>query len=117
MIGALLVLLAYQLAGELIARSTGAPVPGPVIGMALLFATFAVRGRVEEPLRETSAVMLKHLAILFVPAGVGIVQQLGRLGEEAGALAVTLVGSTVLTLWAAAATFRLVCRWTESDEA
>jgi holin-like protein len=116
MIGALLILLAFQLAGEFIARSTGAPVPGPVIGMVLLFATLALRGRVDELLRDTSAAMLKHLAILFVPAGVGIVQQLGRLSDEAGALAITLVGSTVLTLWAAATAFRLVCRWTEREK-
>ena len=39
MINTLLLLLVYQLVGELIARSLGLPVPGPVLGMALLFLT------------------------------------------------------------------------------
>lgn len=39
MIETLLWLVGYQLAGELISRSFSLPLPGPVLGMLLLFAT------------------------------------------------------------------------------
>ena len=45
-------LLIYQLVGELIVRAFTLPIPGPVIGMALLFLTLLVRGRIGEPLRD-----------------------------------------------------------------
>ncbi|MDP2793116.1 MAG: CidA/LrgA family protein [Sulfurisoma sp.] len=36
MIGALTLLLLFQLAGEIVVPAFGLPLPGPVIGMALL---------------------------------------------------------------------------------
>ena len=44
MIAALTLLLVFQLAGEVIARALALPIPGPVIGMALLFLALLVRG-------------------------------------------------------------------------
>ena len=43
MVGALTGLLLCQLAGEVLARSLGLPVPGPVVGMVLLFAALLRR--------------------------------------------------------------------------
>jgi hypothetical protein len=46
MIGALTQLLIFQLIGEVVARGLDLPIPGPVIGMLLLFLTLmAARGR------------------------------------------------------------------------
>lgn len=47
MLGALTVIVIFQLAGELLAKSLALPVPGPVLGMALLFASLAWHGRVQ----------------------------------------------------------------------
>ncbi len=41
MIEAIAILLVYQLIGETLAFSFGLPIPGPVIGMALLLVTLA----------------------------------------------------------------------------
>ncbi|NIQ25900.1 MAG: CidA/LrgA family protein, partial [Gammaproteobacteria bacterium] len=46
MIESLTVLLVCQLAGEVIARASGIPLPGPVIGMAILFFGLMIRGGV-----------------------------------------------------------------------
>jgi len=43
MLGAITVLLVYQLVGEVFVQLTGLPVPGPVVGMLLLFITLIVR--------------------------------------------------------------------------
>jgi holin-like protein len=110
MLGAITLLLVYQLAGEVLVQLTGLPVPGPVVGMLLLFVTLAVRRGAPAPLRETSQQLLSHLSLLFVPAGVGVMLHFGRLGSEWLALAVALVASTLLTLAATALVMRLLQR-------
>lgn len=106
MLGALTLLLMFQLAGEVIVQFFGLPVPGPVVGMALLFATLVVRGGVPDSLRSTASNLLQHLSLLFVPAGVGVMVHFARLGEEWPAIVAALVVSTFVTL---AVTGLLLC--------
>jgi holin-like protein len=107
LIRALALLLVCQLAGEVFARALSLPVPGPVIGLALLAIALIVHARLSGA--ETSAVektdlgvatsaLLGSLGLLFVPAGVGIVQQLPLISAHALAILVALLVSTVLTL-------------------
>lgn len=91
-------LLACQLAGEAITMVTGVPVPGPVIGMVLLFIGLMIRGGVPDGLQQTATGVLNHLSLLFVPAGVGVMAHLGLLEAEWDALLVAVVGSTVATI-------------------
>lgn len=100
------VLLACQLAGEIAARALNLPVPGPVLGFVLLVAGLAVahRRRTRAAAFEERAVVraadatLGNLSLLFVPAGVGVVDQLGVLRSEALPIGGALLASTVLTL-------------------
>jgi holin-like protein len=98
MLGALTLLLLYQLAGEVIVQFFALPVPGPVIGMALLFAALALRGGVPDQLRNTAGNLLQHLSLLFVPAGVGVMVHFARLGDEWPAIVGALLVSTFVTL-------------------
>lgn len=107
MIGALTLLLLFQLAGEVIVQLFALPVPGPVIGMTLLFLTLVVRGGASEDLRHTANGLLQHLSLLFVPAGAGVMVHFGRLGNEWVAIAVALIASTAITL---AVTGLVLCR-------
>jgi holin-like protein len=111
MIGALAALLSCQLLGEIIAQLAGLPVPGPVIGMALLFAALSWRGAVPAPLRAAGEELLRHLSLLFVPAGTGIMLQFGRLRAEWLPILASLVLSSILTIAVTAIVFRLVARW------
>lgn len=110
MLGAITVLLVYQLVGEVFVQLTGLPVPGPVVGMLLLFITLIARKGVPDTLRGTAQQLLSHLSLLFVPAGVGVMLHFGRLGQEWLALAVALVVSTVLTIVVTALVMRLLQR-------
>lgn len=116
MITALTLLLLFQLAGEVIARALELPVPGPVIGMALLFAALVIRGGVGEDLRQTANTLLQHLSLLFVPAGTGIVLYGERLSAEWLPLVVALVGSTVLAIAVTALVLRALTRKRGSGE-
>ncbi len=90
--------LACQLAGEAFARGTGLPVPGPILGLVLLFAALTLRGRPAPRLEESADGLLSHLALLFVPAGVGVVQYLPLLASEWLAVSASVVGSAVVSI-------------------
>ena len=98
MIGALAVLLAFQLIGEVAVQVSGLPAPGPVIGMVLLLLALYWRGALPDALRTTAETLLSHLSLLFIPAGVGIIQHGARLAEEWLAIAVALIVSTLITV-------------------
>ena len=100
MIVALALLLTFQLAGEVIARALALPVPGPVLGLALLLAAFALSPRLVATVTPTARVLLQHLSLLFVPAGVGVVGHLDRFGEDG--LAVLAVLAAIVLSTAAA---------------
>ncbi len=110
MLAALSLLLVCQLCGEVLVRWLALPVPGPVAGMLLLFLLLALRHGPDEELRSTSQNLLKHLSLLFVPAGTGILLHLGRVGEQWLALLLSLLVSTVLTLLVTAWVMRLCTR-------
>ena len=91
-------LLVFQLAGEVMVRGLQLPVPGPVVGMLLLLLVLIWRGGPGENLRSVGHGLLSNLALLFVPAGVGIMVHGHRLADEWLALVLAVVGSTVLAL-------------------
>lgn len=97
-LGFITLLLVYQLIGEVISKGLDLPLPGPVVGMALLFVTLLVKGGLPEGLKGTADGLLKHLSLLFVPAGVGVILHLHLLREEWQAISVALVLSTVATI-------------------
>lgn len=98
MLPSLTILLLCQLAGEVIARLFKLPIPGPVIGMMLLFAGLVIRRGIPENLEKTGTTLLSHLSLLFIPAGVGVTVHLKLLADEWLPIAVALVVSTVVTL-------------------
>ena len=82
MIRGLALLLSFQLLGELVVHGLEWPVPGNVLGMALLLAAL-VGGMVPlEWVSEAAELLLTHLALLFVPAGVGVVLYFELIGRE-----------------------------------
>lgn len=110
MIAALTLLLVFQLVGEVIARALALPIPGPVIGMALLFLALLIRGGPGEDLRLASGQLLQHLSLLFVPAGTGIVLYGDRIAAEWLPLLMSLFLSTFLTLAVTALVLKALTR-------
>lgn len=98
MIGYLTLILSCQLIGEIAAGLTGIPVPGPVLGMGLLFAILLLRGEIPEGLGQTADTLLRSMSLLFVPAGTGIMMHFSLLGEAMLPLGVSLAISTLLTI-------------------
>lgn len=99
MIAGLAALLVCQLAGEATARLLGLPIPGPVLGMALLFVLLLSRGRpAPAELGTTADGLLGVLGLLFVPAGVGVVLHLPAIARDWAPLALAVLAGTLLTV-------------------
>ena len=101
----LALLLLCQSAGEAISRSAQLPLPGPVLGLLLLFALLqwpAVRA----PAAAACEPLLQHLSLLFVPVGVGVITHLALVTQFGGRMAAAIVLST----WAGMAVTALVLR-------
>jgi holin-like protein len=107
LISALSTLLVFQLAGEVLARSLNLPIPGPVIGMLMLFVALVLRGGPGKDLQTTSQNLLQHLSLLFVPAGTGIMVHLHRVSDEWLPLLASLLVSTLATLIVTALVMKL----------
>jgi len=98
MVRALSLLLICQLLGTVIAQATGVPIPGPVFGLILLLFILVFRRGPDPALHSTAQGLLRHLGLLFVPAGVAVVNELGVLRANAVAIAVALPVSTLIAL-------------------
>jgi putative effector of murein hydrolase LrgA (UPF0299 family) len=119
MIASLSVILLCQLAGEVIVRGLGLPMPGPVVGLLFLLLLLLARDRFvalargplqQDGVENASRGLLAHLSLLFVPAGVGVVQKLDLVAEHGIAVAVVLAISVVVTLLVTVATFLVASR-------
>ena len=102
---AFFILIACQVVGESLRQLLHIPVPGPVIGLFLLAAGLVIRRsratvRPDAPSAHdrTAGAMLTAMGVLLVPAGVGVVTELGLLRDQWLPIVGALVGSTLLGL-------------------
>ncbi len=116
MIGALSLLLVFQLIGEVIARAFDLPIPGPVIGMGLLFIALILRDGPDEQLHRTTSHLLQHLSLLFVPAGAGIMLHFQLMADAWWPLVVALVISTLITIAVTASILRVLIHYLPTRE-
>jgi holin-like protein len=111
-IASLSLILLCQLAGE-------ALVPGPVAGLMLLLLLLLLRDRYSmlargplqgDGVESTSNGLLANLSLLFVPAGVGVVQKIDLIVHHGIAFLGVLAISVLITLLVTVATFLLASR-------
>lgn len=112
MIRALTLILALQLAGEVIVRTGGLVVPGPVLGMALFLLLMVLVPKVADHARATATGLLQHLSLLFVPAGVGVVGHIQALGADLLPLLLAIIASTAAAIAVGALVFSATAKLT-----
>lgn len=106
MIRGMAILLLLQFVGELISRGLGIPIPGNVIGMGLILIALGVGVVRLEWVEAASDLLLDHLALFFVPAGVGVMLYFDLIRKEWLPITVATVVSTFVVM--------AVTGWTET---
>lgn len=100
------VLLLGLLVGELASGLLGLPLPGGVLGMALLAGLLGATRRRWPSLEDASTALLRHMPLLFVPAGVGVMQFAADLRDAWLPVSCTLLLGTLLSMAVTALTLR-----------
>ena len=111
MLASFATLLVFQCLGEGITFALKLPIPGPVVGMLLLFFTLVAYPSLLDRIEATGSELLRHLSLLFVPAGVGIVAAAGQVRGHWLTVILAVVVSTLQTLAVTAAVTRAVMNW------
>lgn len=98
MLETMLWLIGYQLLGETLATGLHLPIPGSVLGMVLLFLTLCFKHGIPETLAKGSCIVLSHMSLYFVPAGVGVIAYTALLKPYMFPLTIILIGSLLITM-------------------
>lgn len=98
MLQGFIVLLLFQLLGEAVRSLTGTPIPGPVIGMLLLWLGLHIKGGPSAALSETCDGIIRHLSLLFLPAGVGLFFLPANIRHDWLAIAAAMVAGTFISM-------------------
>lgn len=107
MIDGLVQIFLWQGIGELVSRFLLPSIPGPVIGLILLVVFLSIKGEVNPSLGMVADAFRQHLALLFVPASVGVILFLPELKANAFAVSVALIVSVILAIAVTALVLKL----------
>lgn len=107
MIDGLVQIFLWQGIGELVSRLLLPSIPGPVIGLILLVVFLSIKGEVNPSLGMVADAFRQHLALLFVPASVGVILFLPELKANAFAVSVALIVSVILAIAVTALVLKL----------
>ena len=94
----LLILLAFLWMGDALARGLRLPLPGSVTGMLMLAAALRLRWIPERAVQPAAELLIRNMALLFVPAGVGVMAYAGLLRREWLPIVAASAASTVAVL-------------------
>jgi holin-like protein len=94
----LLLLVALNALGEWIVRASGATVPGSVVGMLLLTALLETGVVPVAVVRSAADLLVRHLALLYVPAGAALLVYWGAVRGELAAITAAALASLVAVL-------------------
>ncbi len=92
------ILILLQVVGEVLSRAFSIPVPGNVLGMALLLSALWVGLIRLEWVEEAAELLLSHLALFFVPAGVGVMVYFDLIASQWVPIVVATVVSTFVVM-------------------
>lgn len=96
-------LVLFQLLGTALNALFLTLLPGPIIGMLLLFVFLLLRGEVGEPVTEAASGLLRYLPLLLVPPAVGVMAYADAIAADlwaiTGALLLSLLVSLAFVGW------------------
>ena len=90
------ILIACLFVGSILNAIIPLPIPETIYGMAILFLLFVVKAIKTSDVKRASETILENMAFLFVPVGVGIIENFDLFKKNFLALFfITLITATV----------------------
>ncbi|WP_460134101.1 CidA/LrgA family protein [Pseudomonas sp. S1_E04] len=113
----LLVLLAIYLLGCQLAVWLAWPIPGGVVGLGLLLASFASGLVKPATLQLGAGVLMAEMLLFFIPALMSLLDYGGLLRSDGWRILLVIGFSTLAVMLVTAFTVEWVCRWRLRHEA
>lgn len=98
LVAGLLLLVALDAGGRWLVAAAHVPVPGSVLGMLVLAALIELRVLPMTLVREAAELLVRHLALLYVPAGVAIIAYVAVVRGDLAAIVVAGLASLLAVL-------------------
>lgn len=92
------IIMGISLAGELLKYFLPLPIPASIYGLLLLFAALCTGMLKLEQVEKTADFLVEIMPLMFIPAGVGLMEEWGALSEVLVPFAVTIVVTTVAVM-------------------
>ena len=113
----LIALLAIYLLGCQLAVWLTWPIPGGVVGLGLLLATFASGLVKPAALQLGAGVLMAEMLLFFIPALMSLLDYGGLLRNDGWRILLVIGLSTLSVMLVTAFTVEMVCRWRVRHEA
>lgn len=94
----MIILLTFQLLGEMIQVLFTLLIPGPIIGLSLLLLFLFIKKSSIKALDVAVENLLRYLPLLLIPAASGIITQFDLLSKEFIPLSISLIVGTFISL-------------------
>lgn len=94
----LMIILFFSLIGEFVSNAFKLPIPGSIIGMLLLFIALYLKWIRLRHVSQVAYFLLANMTILFLPAGVGVMQYFNVLLPNLLPFVLILFGAIVLNI-------------------
>lgn len=92
------IILLFVFIGEVLNKLVGIPVPGNILGMLLLLLSLLTGIVKLHQIEEVSRFLMDHMAVFFVPAGVGLISVTGLIKETWWILLLIAISTTFLVM-------------------
>lgn len=94
----LTLLIVFQLVGTALNALLLPKLPGPILGLVLLFTWLMMVRRVSEPLDLAASGLLRYLPVLLLPPAVGVMVHFAEIRQDLLAIGVSLVVSLMISM-------------------
>lgn len=112
----LAILCALFLLGGQLATWLGWPIPGGVMGLALLLILFASGVLKPAMLQMGAGWLMAEMLLFFIPALMSLLDYGSLIREEGWRILLVIAVSTLMVMVVTAMTVELVCRWSVRHE-
>lgn len=104
----LCIIFAVYLMGEVTAMLLPIPIPGNIMGMLLMFIGLTLKWIKMKHVQTVGKFLLSHMAFLFIPAGVSIIESVALIKDDWFKILMVCVLTTIITFAATGITAKSV---------
>lgn len=95
-----LIILVVSLTGEILKYVLPLPIPASIYGMAILFAALMTGLIKLDAVRDTGRLLIEIMPVMFIPAGVGLMESWGALKPILLPVAIIIVVTSIIAMGA-----------------